>query len=67
MGKSFGKIFRESFGKSFGMSFGKSFGSHSESHINISHLTFELNESENYHSTSFEKLWVGGGGGALRF
>ena len=53
MGKSFGKILIESFGKSFGMSFGKSFGSHSESHANISNLVCELNESENYHFTSF--------------
>ena len=33
----------------------------SEIHVNISHLVCELNESENHHSTSFEKLWVVGG------
>ena len=43
--------------------FGKSFGIQSEIHVNISHLVCELNESENHHSTSFEKLWVVGGGG----
>ena len=41
--------------------------SHLESHVEVkSHLVCELNESENDHSTSFEKLWVVGGG-ALGF
>ena len=32
--------------------------SHLESQVNISHLFCELKVSENYHSTSFQKLWV---------
>ena len=38
-----------------------SFGSHLESHVNIAHLVFELNESENFYFTRFLRLWVVGG------
>ena len=34
---------------------------HPKSHENISHIVSELKESENQPSTSFKKLWVGGG------